>query len=34
MQGWWNSEVAALFGFVGVTSVAGWLLFDFIWEED
>ena len=34
MTGWWNSEVAALIGFVGVTSVAGWLLFDFIWEED
>lgn len=34
MAGWWNSEVAALVGFVGVTSVAGWLLFDFIWEED
>ena len=34
MTGWWNSEVAALIGFVGVTSVAGWLLFDFIWEVD
>ena len=34
MTGWWNSEVAALIGFVGVTTVAGWLLFDFIWEED
>ncbi|NBW70187.1 MAG: hypothetical protein EBR32_02065 [Bacteroidetes bacterium] len=31
---WWNSEIAALVGFVGVTSIAGWLLFDFIWEED